>query len=295
MSNFDYILNADAGEILDHVRGCTGTWTKGWTDSEIRAMRPFNPITDHVYRGRNIMELYLPQLERFRSEPGYRIDLRFATEKQINRAGGVLIPGSRGYRLVAVVSGPDLRCSREYIVHSLSDVIWKNERSRRKYEQYRLRSYWEQERDPAQEPSPVQRRREALLDHLEVRIMVCRRMQPSYVPHENSLYFPLNDDFVSENRKWEAVFHELVHWTRHNIPECRRCLSYPSEELTAELGSVMLCRHTGMEISDDQAACILDYLRSWLRPFDDDRDCRALLEEVLGHATRAYESLAARL
>jgi antirestriction protein ArdC len=291
MDNRHHLSTANTADLLQEIRSTQGTWTKGWTHSEIRAMKPFNPISGHVYRGQNVMGLYLPQLERYRNEPGYSIDLRYATEKQIKDHSGYLIPGAIGYDLVMTVVTPNYRCRKQTKVYPLNEVIWESDKYRKKMSDYRLRPYRPENTENDSECIKILNR---ILEGNEIKTVCCRDMQPSYVPHENTVYFPRPEDFVSDKRRCEAVFHEIAHWTRHNIPECRRVLSYPSEELTAELASILIMQHYKIEISEDQWACIMDYLRSWLRPVDDS-DCCAMLEEAMGHAERAAESLTARI
>ncbi len=299
--------SAAARTFLNVIENNMGEWMKGWTASELRAMKPFNPISNTHYRGKNSINLYLPEWEQSKLDPEYKIDLRYSTMRQLNLKTGSVLEGSRshvikffapaykdgkGNFLKAKSFEEALRldphpvsaaCIRYYRVYSYRDIVWSNPENGLMYDSYRVRDYGEQSLSSNECA-------EKLLSNLNVRIAICSTIQPSYVPHENTIYLPYNSEFISESRKWEAVFHELVHWTKYNFPSCSRSFPYPQEEMTAEFGSLMLCQELGIAFEPGQEAGIYDYIRSWLKSYPEELKLE-IVDEALDAADKAFHKL----
>ncbi len=303
----EYIPSDAAIALLSQIDNNCVIWTKGWTASQLKAMRPFNPITKTVYNGQNAMNLYLPQFELAQQDDDFEVDLRFSTLRQINGAGGSVKAGSKGYKIkfwapifqdrsgryLKVYSMEDARridpkavsrcCQRTFTVFSHRDVIWDNAETEAKFDAYRVRKYDEQSLSS-------NAKAEQLLKNTGVRISVCPCIQPSYLPHENRIYLPCNGDFANESRKWEVLFHELIHWTKYNIEGCSRTFSYPQEELTAEIGCFMLCQELEVDFVPGQKGGIYDYLGSWIRPFPES-ERKFVIDEAIAAADKAVKAL----
>ena len=80
---------------------------------------------------------------------------------------------------------------------------------------------------------------------------------PAYYPQKHIITMPRIREFESIDAYFAALFHELTHSTKKFFP---RKLSYAEEELVAELGSVFLCKHFGIEYPIERHAA---YLKSW--------------------------------
>jgi len=66
-----------------------------------------------------------------------------------------------------------------------------------------------------------------------------------------------------------ALFHELVHWTGHQLDRPaggeKGTRTYAMEELVAEMGAAMLCAHFKINQVPEHTS----YLNSWLQHFED--------------------------
>ena len=97
---------------------------------------------------------------------------------------------------------------------------------------------------------------------------------PQYKPGEDSIGIPPIERYADSDRYYEALFHELIHWTGHKS-RCNREMkphsmdrgSYALEELVAEIGCAMLCHLCGIPVSKNQAA----YVKGWLEALNNDK------------------------
>lgn len=104
------------------------------------------------------------------------------------------------------------------------------------------------------------------------------RERAFYIPAFDEVHMPAREDFKSPEGYYATAFHELVHSTGHASRLARKELAeirgfgsdtYCREELTAEMGSAMLCGVAGIAPAtlDNSAA----YIASWLKALRDDR------------------------
>lgn len=99
-----------------------------------------------------------------------------------------------------------------------------------------------------------------------------------YSPIEDRVQMPARELFTGTAEYYATLFHELTHSTGHakrlNREELQKLAAfgesnYAAEELTAELGSAMLCSVAGVEpagVQDNQAA----YIAGWLKALRND-------------------------
>lgn len=95
-----------------------------------------------------------------------------------------------------------------------------------------------------------------------------------YVPSMDEIRLPSKDMCDSSEAFYATAFHEMVHSTGakgrldRDLGGGFGSKSYADEELTAELGSVMLCEECGIaaRTKDNSVA----YLRSWMKALKDD-------------------------
>ena len=217
-------------------------------------MKPFNPISKVIYQGSNSRDLYLPQWED--SKTGKDIDLRFSTRKQIEANGGYIRNNATEYHIKYFRDGK----SYYHTVYSYSDVYFIDS----KFSEYAPHYYHFNEDNAA----------EKMLKNLNVKIIQIKDIQPSYVPHENTIYIPF--DFKNANRKYECVLHELVHWTKYNFPSCERSEPYPAEECIAEYGMLMLYEELFEKVPYAITERAMDYCASWLKSFPVDMRLKVL-------------------
>ena len=95
---------------------------------------------------------------------------------------------------------------------------------------------------------------------------------PCYSKTTDEVYLPAREAFVSSERIYKTMFHELIHSTGHSTRLARKSLldiaafgdhSYSHEELVDEMGAAFLAYHSGIHEStiDNSAA----YIDGWMR------------------------------
>jgi antirestriction protein ArdC len=117
---------------------------------------------------------------------------------------------------------------------------------------------------------------ERYLEHTEIAYHVSDRNQACYNSSTDTIEIPAVKQFINMNEYYSTFFHEIIHSTGHE-KRLNRSLkngfgseSYAKEELIAELGSVFLNNHYGIETSntfDNSTA----YIQSWLKALKDDK------------------------
>ena len=97
-----------------------------------------------------------------------------------------------------------------------------------------------------------------------------------YRPSDDTVVVPKLEQFESSQHYYATAFHELTHSTGHKDRLDRLTATahfgnkeYSREELVAEIGSAMLCNHTGIDTADvtENTAA---YVQSWLKALKND-------------------------
>ena len=96
---------------------------------------------------------------------------------------------------------------------------------------------------------------------------------PCYRPVSDDIRLPPKDTFLNQDAFYSTLLHELSHWTGHES-RLNRCLTEnyhkpdfrAQEELTAEIGSSLLCKALGVphDLSNSKA-----YIQSWIKELTD--------------------------
>lgn len=125
------------------------------------------------------------------------------------------------------------------------------------------------------------------LDYLEV----VKHPQPHYDPSTDMIGMPSINDFDDSVNFYATLAHEHTHATgiktrcnRKDFYSTKR-EDYAFEELVAEIGSIFVMAHLGIDgepIQDNSAA----YLKSWLKALKNDKK---YLWKASNQATKAYE------
>jgi antirestriction protein ArdC len=96
--------------------------------------------------------------------------------------------------------------------------------------------------------------------------------QPFYSPSDDFVNMSKPENFLSNDKYYATLFHELIHSTGHisrlnreNLVKKNRFGSraYGLEELTAEMGAAFLCAETG--ISSENIDNSIAYIQSWIQ------------------------------
>lgn len=117
---------------------------------------------------------------------------------------------------------------------------------------------------------------EKYLEYTEIHYKESARNQACYNSLTDTIEIPAVKQFYNMNEYYGTFFHEIIHSTGHE-KRLNRSLkngfgseNYAKEELVAELGSVFLNNHYGVETGDtfDNSTA---YIQSWLHALKNDK------------------------
>ena len=120
-----------------------------------------------------------------------------------------------------------------------------------------------------------------------------------FSPPKDEIHLPPQEVFISSDRYYKTVFHELVHSTGH-ISRLDRWKSndmkakhfgdeaYSKEELVAEFGAAFLCMESGINSTEKNS---IAYLRGWMAALKHDKK---LALQAAGQAQKASDYILGR-
>jgi antirestriction protein ArdC len=248
-------------KIIEHLEKGTVPWRKPWTDAGL----PQNLISKKPYRGINVWLLAMC---------GYSRNY-FLTFKQVKELGGSVKKDEKGHivlfwKWVKKDKATDTNQETEeandkqnmkpllryYLVFNIDQCIGIPETSI----------------PIVSRPNQPLVECENILDAMPlVPVVEHKEQQAYYSPIKDIINMPRMDTFVSSEKYYTTLFHELVHSTGHTKRLNRKEVmskdtfgseQYSIEELTAEIGASYLSSHTGIVLDDfaDNAS----YISGWL-------------------------------
>lgn len=262
-------------------------WKKGWDGA---ALRPFNPKSGVKYKGGNVMNLLLAQLERGSNDP------RWMTLAQANKAGYGIRKGAKasyveywdfGQPLLTPKSDDPAKASVDVVSEPEGEETGTTRLSRP-----RPRVFYAQvfngedvvglpafERKLSWEPNELARKvleaSGATIEHRALAKGSPRLAASShYTPPTDVITLPLPEQFKSAADYYATALHELAHWTGHGSRLGRDqtgafgSAEYAQEELRAELASMFLCAALGVEGGVQNHA---SYTAAWLTKLKGDK------------------------
>ena len=255
-------------KIIEHLEKGTIPWRKPWTDAGL----PQNLISKKPYLGINVWLL---------AACGYARNY-FLTFKQVKELGGRVKKDEKAH---LVLFWKWVKKDRATDTHQ--DTGEANDRKNMKP---LLRYYLVFNIDqcigiPETSIPIVSRPNEPLLaceqvldDMPLVPVIEHKEQRAYYSPIEDIITMPRMDTFVSSEKYYTTLFHELVHSTGHTRRLNRKEVMssdkfgsepYSIEELTAEIGASYLSSHTGIVLDDfaDNVA----YISGWLDVLKNDK------------------------
>lgn len=297
-------------------------WERGWDNM---ATRPFNPGTGIKYKGGNVLNLLLEQIQRGSDDP------RWMTLKQANNAGYSVRKGAKA-AYVEYWDWGQPQASRKAEVDeqgkplpSVEDEVAEEEQEqqRRKprvffatvFNGSDIVGLPEIKREIGWQPNELAEKLIAATGaEVEHTAVSCAGFgvaeNAAYYTHgQDKIVMPPRENFKSEGDYYATVLHELAHWTGHHSRLARRAPDekrpfgspeYAQEELRAEIASMFLTSMVGVEGRIQNHA---KYTGSWLEVLKGDkheifraaRDAEKIVDHIFEYAPELREVVEARM
>lgn len=277
-----------ANTVLTGIENSNAIWRKSWDASVFAKNRPYNPITKNVYKGLNFFVTYFKILTDMMNDANTIPDYRFCTFKQIQSNKLSLRAGSKGVpirywgqKVIENENEPEKTKTRWFVrfsyVFNFKDITIPadsklNETSTVEYESN-------------------DKNISEIIDRLKIKVITADGLQPCFKPNENLICLPRN--FTDDVEGMSTVFHEIVHWTSHNINSCKRSLDYAQEELVAEIGAFMLSQYYGIAFAPSNMDNYYAYLKGWLGKSGTREEKLKKITIAIKYATAAVKEITA--
>lgn len=247
--------NADqifAEKIITMLEEGTAPWVRGWETGEAMTDMPHNPLTKAIYRGANIIRLWIASQEKGYADP------RWMTFKQASEKGWSVKKGEKS-TMISFYS-PKIHTeekdgeieSKTYFLHKTFCV----------FNAEQVEGVDPLVREDHRHEWQPQEAGELILDGSGANI-VYEGFQPAYIPSQDKIRLPERSLFKSAEYFYSAAIHELAHWTgakhRLNREFGRTREEYAREELRAEIASWMVACETGMPHDPGEHASYIGY------------------------------------
>lgn len=256
-------------KIIKMVKEGTAPWQKSWNPGKLEAseLMPHNAISEKRYRGANIINLYMEQIDRCSDDP------RWCTFKQIRDKGWHLKKGSKGAQIefwsVKNKEGinPETKeketkkvmIARYYTVFNGQDIEGMPKLAKREQPKE-----WE----PNKEAEKILQNSKAKIYHDQIN-------RNFYAPVKDSIHLVPKIEYEKPEDYYAVAMHELSHWTGHptrmeRIDPSQRAtkLEYAKEEIRAEMSSLYITMELGLPFKP--SANTAPYVKSWLSALADD-------------------------
>jgi antirestriction protein ArdC len=273
-------LTAELLTLLDQVT--PEDFVLPWNRSDVRALRPLNPLTGTRYRGINwLMLSCLSGLTGgLREEDRSFTSARFATYRQWSEAGYQVRGGSRGVHLIFFKQlTSQSAASNEEPGDTAGEA--KPGRGRRVLRGFTVFAAEQVEGAEGFLPDALPGTCHGFdavdfIRRLGVHIEYGSQRAAS-IRDLGYILMPLRESFTSDETYLATLFHELVHWTNSKVARQAWINEhfagveerYAFEELVAEIGSTMLAGVYGIQPSAQRSNAA--YLKSWLQALRNDQ------------------------
>ncbi|WP_027375661.1 zincin-like metallopeptidase domain-containing protein [Kaistella palustris] len=241
---------------------------------------PRNLFSQNAYKGFNLLALYIDTLTN-----GFTSSL-YATFNAISKAGGRLKKGSKGVVIeFFTFVYKDQETSKIYSLEQVKKMVPADLENLvkipvvRNYVVFNSNQIENLEElnlsiaiDEPEELDFVERENcekfiQQLTEKASLKIKYIKTAHGSYSPTLDQIKMPLKQYFISEEKFYTTLFHEIIHWTGHENRLNRNLFEgfnnkekYSFEELIAEMGSMLLALQFGIT---DELLNSIRYLKGW--------------------------------
>jgi len=271
-------------ENLDQVK--SGDWE---AYADLSNLYPTNLFTYKRYSGINVLALMVDAMAK-----GFK-SLKYATFKSISQAGGRLKKGAKGCFIeFFTFIYKDKETNKNY---TLQEVISMTEEQRKRIQKIPCPKTYvvfnselieniseinldiQEDEEPEALEMEEQQNCENFLSMIVVngnlKIKYALRETAFYTPKFDFIQLPNKEYFISADKYYSTLFHEIIHWTGHDDRLARDLQghkdkeSYSFEELIAEMGSMLICLQFGIL---SEFINSVRYLKGWATHNSQDRE-----------------------
>lgn len=226
--------------VLDNIDGDVLPWRRKWHTSGPTIALP-RRNTGEPYRGTNHLLLNITSLKSGFSSPYWM------TYNQAKSVGANVLKGQKGSRIVKfkplTIESPEANGQERVIPMIRNYTVFNLEQIENLPDDYQSRQHVQ--------TIPVSE----VYDYLKAvgAEIIHGDSKAGFYPVLDVIRMPNIEDFTDQYAYESVLAHELVHWTGHGS-RLNRLVSteedtaeYAFEELVAEIGSMILCAHLGIE------------------------------------------------
>lgn len=287
-------------ENLDQVK--SGDWE---AYADLSTIYPTNLFTQKKYSGINVVALMIDTIAK-----GFKT-CKYATFNNISNAGGRLKKGAKGCLIeFFTFLYKDKENNKNY---TLQQVISMNEEEKKRIQKIPCPKTYVvfnselienlseinldvQEEGPAENEIEEQLNCENFISTIQekgnLKLTFGLKEVAFYSPSLDYIQLPPREFFISSDKYYSTLFHEVIHWTGHD-DRLNRDLkghkdkeSYSFEELIAEMGSMLICLQFGIL---SEFINSVRYLKGWATHNSQDRE--TVIRNAFNHSKRAKKYL----
>ena len=265
--NYDEYMKIVQENVLYWLKQGVNPWQASWTTAK-------NAESKRRYSGNNAWFLTAIAARYYDGDP------RFLTFDQVQKLGYRIKKGSHGHPAYFYQS-TSYRVKKDEDGNPVLD-----ENGRKVKEKVKIKPVFQvytvfnaKQIEGMPEYSPVeypdeefdQKTTEAIITNSPVKILHDQLNSAFYTEADDAIHIPSEKQFTSTAGYYSTVFHEMIHATgtpeRLNRESLKEYASQrPREELTAELGAVMLCSNVGLKYENPNSAA---YIAGWASAIED--------------------------
>ena len=262
-----------AQRLIEKLKEGVIPWQKTWDSTGLYPI-PYNPITKKMYRGGNLLQLFMQDYD----------DTRWLTYKQAQSIGAQVRKGERSTAII-YWKFDEMQTKLDDKGNPILDDNGHEVKERVELERPRpfISHVFNAEQIDGMPPlssteklhewEPLEKAEE-ILTASGAKIEHKQQGRAYYSLSEDKIVLPVKTQFHSPEGYYATALHELSHWTGHETRLNRDMghpfgsVDYAKEELRAELASAVICTEIGVpNLKLDNTAA---YLKSWIEALQND-------------------------